>query len=127
MVQLADDTRGDGAGRVDAVVPDPVMRVSVAAGLGDGRRLVLVEPEQREPYLAGGVSVVEEARCAPGCLDLTISAYPIDAARIIIVERWEYQASVEAFRGSDATDEQTASIRCACIAECDVARVRALT
>ena len=29
---------------------------------------IFVDPAQREHYLAGCVGVVEQARCAPGCL-----------------------------------------------------------
>ena len=35
---------------------------------------ITVEPQQRESYLAGCVSVVERARRAAGCLDFTITA-----------------------------------------------------
>ena len=33
---------------------------------------IVVEPQQRESYLAGCVSVVKQARLAPGCLDFAI-------------------------------------------------------
>jgi quinol monooxygenase YgiN len=33
---------------------------------------ITVDPEQRESYLAGCVSVVEKARRADGCLDLAL-------------------------------------------------------
>ena len=88
---------------------------------------LLVDPEQREPYLAGCVGVVEQARCAPGCLDFTISADLVDTGRINIFERWESQDTVEAFRGSGTSDEQTAAILFASVAEYDVTGIRALT
>ena len=40
-----------------------------------------VEPQQRESYLAGCVSVVERARGAAGCLDFAVTVDPIDTAR----------------------------------------------
>jgi hypothetical protein len=43
-----------------------------------------VEPQQREAYLAGCVSVVEQARRAVGCLDFAITADLIDPGRINI-------------------------------------------
>jgi hypothetical protein len=43
---------------------------------------VAVEPQQRESYLAGGVSVVERARGAAGCLDFAITADLIDPGRV---------------------------------------------
>jgi quinol monooxygenase YgiN len=88
---------------------------------------LLVAPEQREEYLAGCVTVVEQARTAPGCLDFSLSADLLDAGRINILERWESQADVEAFRGAGTGDEQAAHILGASVAEYDVADVRSLT
>jgi quinol monooxygenase YgiN len=86
-----------------------------------------VDPHQRESYLAGCVSVVEQARHAPGCLDFTITADLVDAGRINVFERWESQETLEAFRGSGPGDEQGAVILTASVAEYDVADVRLLT
>ena len=87
---------------------------------------ITVEPEQREAYLAGCVSVVERARGAAGCLDFAISADLIDPGRINIFERWETQAAVDAFRSSGPSDEQGAAMLTASVAEYDVADERAL-
>jgi quinol monooxygenase YgiN len=88
---------------------------------------LVVEPDQRESYLADCVDVVEQARGTPGCLDFCISADPIDPGRIAIFERWESQAAVEAFRRSGPSDEQGAAILAASVAEYDVADVRSLS
>jgi quinol monooxygenase YgiN len=56
---------------------------------------ITVEPQQRESYLAGCVSVVEQARGTAGCLDFAITADLIDPGRVNIFERWESQAAVE--------------------------------
>ncbi|MQA09758.1 MAG: antibiotic biosynthesis monooxygenase [Pseudonocardiaceae bacterium] len=88
---------------------------------------IVVDPRQRESYLANCVDVVEEARRAPGCLDFSIAADLVDAGRIAIFERWESQAAVEAFRGSGPSNEQGAAILAASVAEYDVADVRQLT
>ena len=61
---------------------------------------ITVEPQQRESYLAGCVSVVERARGAAGCLDFAITADPIDPGRVNVFERWESQDALETFRGS---------------------------
>jgi quinol monooxygenase YgiN len=43
---------------------------------------ITVDPEQRESYLAGCMSVVEKARRADGCLDFAITAeYDIAGVR----------------------------------------------
>ena len=51
---------------------------------------LIVDPEQRESYLADCVGVVEESRKAPGCLDFTIAADLVDPGRIDVFERWEF-------------------------------------
>lgn len=88
---------------------------------------IVVDPQHREAYLADCVSVVEQARRAPGCLDFTITADLVDPGRIDILERWESQAAVEAFRGRGPGDEQAAAIITASVAEYNVADMRSLT
>jgi quinol monooxygenase YgiN len=46
-----------------------------------------VDPEQRESYLAGCVSVVEQARGTAGCLDFAITADLHDPDRVNLFER----------------------------------------
>lgn len=87
---------------------------------------LLVDAVERDAYLATCRAVVEQARAAPGCLDFALSADLVDERRINIVERWESQAAVEAFRGSGVDGEQGDLIRGASVAEYDVAGVRQL-
>ncbi len=87
---------------------------------------LLVRPEEREHYLHGCVSVVEQARSSLGCLDFAVTADLVDPGRIDIFERWESQAAVETFRGSGPSDEQGAAMLAASVAEYDVADVRTL-
>ena len=88
---------------------------------------IVVDPQRRQAYLAGCVSVVELARGAPGCLDFAITADLVDTGRVNIFERWESQAAVEAFRGGGPSDEQSAAMLAAAVAVYDVADVRSLT
>ena len=88
---------------------------------------ILVDPAQRERYLAGYVGVVEQARRVPSCLDFAITADLIDPGRINIFERWETQEAVNTFRGSGPNEEQSAAMLTASVAEYDVADVRSLT
>ncbi|MEV6487562.1 antibiotic biosynthesis monooxygenase family protein [Actinoplanes sp. NPDC051633] len=88
---------------------------------------IVVDPGRREAYLANCVPVVEQARDAPGCLDFSIAADIVDPGRIVIFERWESQAAVEAFRGSGPSDEQGEAMLAASVAEYDVADVRSLS
>lgn len=87
---------------------------------------LVVDPPERQSYLADCVGVVEEARRAPGCLDFAITADLVDPGRIDVFERWESQAAVEAFRGSGPSEEQGAAMLSASVAEYDVADVRPL-
>ena len=87
---------------------------------------ITVEPQERESYVTGCVSVVEQARGAAGCLDFAITADLVDPGRVNIFERWESQAAVSAFRGSGPSDEQGAVMLSASVAEYDVADVRPL-
>ncbi len=88
---------------------------------------LVVEPAERESYLAGCRDAISQARAIPGCLDFSITADLLDAARINVFERWETQEAVEAFRGSGPSDEQGAAILSASVAEYDVADVRLLS
>jgi quinol monooxygenase YgiN len=87
---------------------------------------LVIEPEERDDYLAGCVDVVRQARHAPGCLDFSLSADLLEPGRVNIYERWESQAAVEAFRGSGPSDEQGAAIRAASVAEFDISDERSL-
>ena len=88
---------------------------------------LIVDPEQRESYLADCVSVVEQARRAPGCLDFAITGDLVDPGRIDVFERWESRAAVEAFRGSGVDGEQGAAIITAAVAEYEVGVTRSLS
>ena len=81
-----------------------------------------VRPEDRDGYLAGCRSVVEQARAAPGCLDFAIAADLLDPGRITVLERWATRAELEAFRGSGPADGQTAVLLAADVADYEVSR-----
>ena len=89
---------------------------------------ITVEPQQRESYLAGCVSIVERGREAAGCLDVAITADLIDPGRVNIFERWESQQALETFRGGPPgpTDEQGAAMLSVSVAEYDIADARPL-
>ena len=87
---------------------------------------VTVEPQQREAYLAGCVSIVKRSRSLAGCLDFAITADLIDSGRVNIFERWESQAALESARSSAPPLEQAAAMLSVFVAEYDIANVRAL-
>lgn len=85
---------------------------------------LMVDPGQRDAYLVGCVGIVKQARTAPGCLDLSVSADLLDPSRIDVLERWESVESVEAFRGSGPDDEQAAATINAAVGEYEVVSSR---
>lgn len=80
---------------------------------------LMVDPTDRDRYVADCAAVVEAARKAPGCLDFALTADTLDAGRVNIYERWETDEELEAFRGS-GPDAGTA----ARILDADVRRYR---
>jgi quinol monooxygenase YgiN len=88
---------------------------------------LVVDPTERDEYLSGCVDVVRQARRAPGCLDFALTADLIEPGRVNVFERWESPAAVEAFRGGGPSDEQSAAIVSAEVAEYDVGGQRSLT
>ena len=88
---------------------------------------VTVEPQQRESYLAGCVSIVERARGAAGCLDFAITADLIDPGRVNLFERWESQAAVKSYRRRAPRNKPGAAMLSASVAEYDIADVRHLS
>jgi quinol monooxygenase YgiN len=85
---------------------------------------ITVDPEQRESYLAGSVSVVEKARKANGCLDFAITADLLDPGRVNLFERWESQGAVKSFRRRAPRNKQRAAMLSASVAEYDIADER---
>jgi len=87
---------------------------------------IVVDPLQRDSYLATCTEVVAQARRTPGCLDFAISADPLDPGRVNIIERWESQAAVDTFRGSGPSDDQQDAIVSGCVCEYEIAAQRRL-
>ena len=72
---------------------------------------LLVDPEDRDAYVADCGTVVEAARRSPGCLDFALTADTLDPARINVYERWESDDQLMAFRGAGPDDDTSARIR----------------
>jgi quinol monooxygenase YgiN len=63
-----------------------------------------VAADQRDRYLAAVAEVASLARSAPGCLDFSQAADPLDAERINVYERWESDEDLLRFRTSGDPD-----------------------
>lgn len=70
-----------------------------------------VDGEDRDAYVSNCVTVVGQARRAPGCLDFAITADTLDPTRVNVHERWESDEQLLDFRGSGQDDDTSARIR----------------
>ncbi|GAA1269689.1 antibiotic biosynthesis monooxygenase [Pseudonocardia aurantiaca] len=61
---------------------------------------LVVDPADRDRYVADCATVVEAARKASGCLDFALTADALDPGRVNVYERWESDEELEDFRGS---------------------------
>jgi quinol monooxygenase YgiN len=59
---------------------------------------VAVDPAHRDDVVATLQDLVRRAREAPGCLDVAITADPIDPARVNNFERWESADHLDRWR-----------------------------
>lgn len=78
---------------------------------------LFVDPADRDGYLAGCRSVVDQARSTSGCLDFALSPDLVDPRRINVFERWVNQDEMERFRGSGPSDAQSSVIQFADVQE----------
>jgi quinol monooxygenase YgiN len=61
---------------------------------------LIVDPVDRERFLAANADVVVLARQSVGCLDFVQAADPLDPRRINVFERWDSEEHLLAFRGA---------------------------
>ena len=97
------------------------MRMIIVAGH------LVIAGGQRDRYLAGCREVVDQARRATGCLEFSITADLLDPDRVVILERWDSQDAMKAFRGGGPSDQQAADVSSASVTEYDVTGHRRLT
>ena len=71
---------------------------------------LIVDPADRDRYVADCAIAVEQARRAAGCLDFALTADPLEPARVNVYERWESDAELANFRGSGPDAAITARI-----------------
>ena len=88
-----------------------------------------VDPAEREAYLAERVGVMQHARSVAGCLEFALTADPLTADRIIVLERWESDSDLLRFRsgeaGSGPEPADWPTIRDAAVAKYRIAAVEA--
>lgn len=57
-----------------------------------------VDAARRDEFVAAHADLVQRARACPGCLDLSISGDPFDHARVNLMELWESEETLQAWR-----------------------------
>ena len=55
-----------------------------------------VDPEQREEFIAERLELMRASRGEAGCLEYTFAADPLVPERVVLYERWESQAALDA-------------------------------
>ena len=57
-----------------------------------------VAREERQNWIDAHYDVVTRARSTPGCVDLYISADPVEDGRVNMFEQWESEEDLQAWR-----------------------------
>jgi heme-degrading monooxygenase HmoA len=57
-----------------------------------------VRSEERDAWVAAHRDLLRQARSEPGCVDLAITADPLDSGRVNLFELWESEAHLAAWR-----------------------------
>ena len=55
-----------------------------------------VDPEQRDAFVSERHERMRTSRSEDGCLEYTFAADPLEPGRVILFERWESQAALDA-------------------------------
>jgi quinol monooxygenase YgiN len=71
----------------------------------------------RDRFLAQSLEAIKLAREADGCLDFVVSADPLEADRVNVLERWTDRAALMAFRGEGPGDDLRSLIKSADVNE----------
>ena len=58
-----------------------------------------VDPASRDDFLAERLDRMRTSRAEAGCLEYTFSADPLEPGRVVLFERWESQAALDAHLG----------------------------
>ena len=87
---------------------------------------LVVDPADRDGLVAESAEAVAQARVAPGCLDFAVSADPLDQRRVNVLERWESEETLLAFRGAGTSGEMATRILDADVRRYVIASVEAV-
>lgn len=73
-----------------------------------------VDPVQRDEFLAERRELMRRSRGEDGCIEYTFAADPLEPGRVILFERWESQAALDAhlaaIRATTTVESRSTSI-----------------
>ena len=55
-----------------------------------------LDPALRDKFIASRGDMMRKSRSEPGCIEYTFCADPLDPARVVLFEKWEDQACLDA-------------------------------
>jgi quinol monooxygenase YgiN len=55
-----------------------------------------VDRDERDAFVAGRIEGMRRSRAEPGCIEYVIAPDPLDPGRVVLFERWESQADLDA-------------------------------
>lgn len=79
-----------------------------------------VDPHHRDAFITAHHDLIRRARQAPGCLDLAITADPLEPTRINNHERWATRHHLQAWRAVAHAPDTGIPIRHNTVREYDV-------
>jgi quinol monooxygenase YgiN len=89
-----------------------------------------VEPDRRQEFLTDREDSMRKSRAEPGCLEYVMSADPIDPGRVVLLERWADQQSLDvhlsAMQGAPPPPAEGVALKSAVVTVYDVSGERSL-
>ena len=55
-----------------------------------------LDPELRDAFIASRAEMMRNSRSEPGCIEYTFCADPLDPSRVVLFEKWDDQAALDA-------------------------------
>lgn len=55
-----------------------------------------LDPDRRDEFIAGRVETMQASRAEKGCIEYTLAADPVVPGRVVLTERWETRADLDA-------------------------------
>ena len=89
-----------------------------------------VDPSERDAFVASRVDGMRRSRAERGCIEYVVAADPVDPGRVVLFERWETQADLDAHlaaaRGAPRGESASVAPKSVTIRVYDVTGERAL-